>query len=400
MGGHATPFVIKDFCGCHTRIAARYAPVAAYLDHLRREIALVAERLPGRLAVRHIHFGGGTPTMLAPGDAEALIALLRDRFDVAADAELAIEIDPRTLTADMASALGRAGVTRTSLGVQDFDAGVQAAINRIQPRTVTERALEWLRGAGIGGINLDLMYGLPNQSPDGAARSAAIALELEPDRLSIFGYAHVPWMKAHQRKIDESALADGQGRWEQFAAIAGTLDRAGYHAVGLDHFARPGDALAVRQRTGQLGRNFQGYTTDDAEILLGFGASSIGALPQGYAQNAVPLDQYAAAIAEGRLPTAKGVVFAGEDRPRRALIMRLMCDLSVDAGAVAVAHGLDEDVFDADLATMGDLVADGVAVITGRRVHVPAPARPLVRIVAARFDTRLADGAGQHSRAV
>ncbi|SMH56959.1 oxygen-independent coproporphyrinogen III oxidase [Azospirillum agricola] len=388
------------YCGCHTKIVARYAPISEYLGHLRREIAMVADRIPGRLTVRHIHFGGGTPTMMAPDDFEALIALLRERFDVAADAELAIEIDPRTLTAEMAAALGRSGVNRASLGVQDFDPTVQAAINRIQPRETTERTLAWLREAGIANVNLDLMYGLPHQSVESVARSAKIALEMAPDRLSVFGYAHVPWMKTHQKKIDESVLAGTLGRWEQFAAIADTLAEAGYRAIGLDHFARPGDELAVQQEEGRLGRNFQGYTTDDADALIGFGASSIGALPQGYIQNAVPFDQYATAIDEGRLPTAKGIALTDDDRLRRDLIMRLMCDLSVDAGAVAEAHGLDAEVFDADLAAMDDLVADGVAAIEGRRVSVPEAARPLMRIVAARFDTHLASGAGRHSRAV
>ncbi|MBP2299926.1 oxygen-independent coproporphyrinogen III oxidase [Azospirillum picis] len=388
------------YCGCHTKIVARYAPIAEYLGHLRREIAMVADRIPGRLAVRHIHFGGGTPTMLAPGDFESLIGLLRERFDVVPGAELAVEIDPRTLIAEMAAALGRAGVNRASLGVQDFDATVQEAINRVQPRAVTEQALAWLQDAGIGGINLDLMYGLPHQSVESVTRSAEIALEMAPDRLSVFGYAHVPWMKTHQKKIDESVLAGSLGRWEQFAAIADTLAAAGYSAVGLDHFARPGDELAVQQEEGRLGRNFQGYTTDDADVLLGFGSSSIGALPQGYVQNAVPFDQYAAAIEEGRLPTSKGIALTGDDRVRRDLIMRLMCDLSVDTAAIARAHGLDEATFEPELAGMADLVADGVAVVEGRRVHVPDSARPLMRIVAARFDTHLSKGAGRHSRAV
>ncbi|WP_114861775.1 oxygen-independent coproporphyrinogen III oxidase [Azospirillum brasilense] len=396
------PFCAKMcwYCGCHTKIVARYAPIAEYLGHLRREIGMVADRITGRLRVRHIHFGGGTPTMMAPDDFESLIALLRERYDVTPDAEIAVEIDPRTLTRDMAEALGRAGVNRASLGVQDFDAAVQAAINRIQPREQTEQALEWLRANGIRHINLDLMYGLPGQSVESVARSAEIALTMAPDRLSVFGYAHVPWMKTHQKKIDESALAGTLGRWEQFAAIAGVLTDSGFQPIGLDHFARPDDELAVQQSEGRLSRNFQGYTTDDAEVLLGFGASSIGALPQGYVQNAVPFDQYAQAVEAGTFPTGKGLTLTADDRLRRDLIVRLMCDLSVDVGAVAEAHGLAAGTFDADLEAMADLVADGVAVVEGRRVHVPEPARPLMRIVAARFDTYLSTGAGKHSRAV
>ncbi|NYZ17272.1 oxygen-independent coproporphyrinogen III oxidase [Azospirillum sp. RWY-5-1] len=388
------------YCGCHTKIVARYQPVAEYLELMRREVAMVADAIPHRLAVRHVHFGGGTPTMLAPADFESLIALLRERFDLVPGAEIAVEIDPRTLTAEMAAALGRAGVNRASLGVQDFDPAVQEAINRVQPLAVTQRSLDWLRGAGITHINLDLMYGLPRQSVESVTRSAETAVGLGADRFSVFGYAHVPWMKTHQKKIVESELADGQGRWDQFAAIAAALTGAGYRAVGLDHFARADDELAVLQAEGRLARNFQGYTTDDAEVLLGFGASSIGALPQGYVQNAVPFDHYADAIAAGRLATAKGLRLTDDDRLRRAVIERLMCDLTVDVAAVAARFGARADAFDDVLSGMADLAADGVAVVEGRRVSVPEPARPLMRIVAARFDTYLATGAGKHSRAV
>ncbi|MGQ9370975.1 oxygen-independent coproporphyrinogen III oxidase [Azospirillum sp. ST 5-10] len=388
------------YCGCHTKIVARYEPIAEYLAHIRREVDLAADRIPGRLKVRHIHFGGGTPTMQAPEDFEALMAHLRTRFDVADGAEIAVEIDPRTLTEAMARALGRCGVNRASLGVQDFDPKVQAAVNRIQPREMTERSLAWLRANGVGHINLDLMYGLPHQSVESVTRSAEIALEMDADRFAVFGYAHVPWMKTHQKKIDEAALAGTLGRWQQFAAIAGVLTGAGYAAVGLDHFAKPTDELAVMQASGRLRRNFQGYTTDDADVLLGFGASSIGELPQGYVQNAVPFGDWAEAIEAGRLATAKGLALDDEDRLRRAVIERLMCDLAVDVGALAQRFGRDAGHFDGELAAMDDLAADGVVAVDGRRVRVPEAARPLMRIVAARFDTYLATGAGRHSRAV
>ena len=388
------------YCGCHTKIVARYEPIGRYLQHIRREIELVAARIPGRLKVRHVHFGGGTPTMTSPADFEALIDHLRRHFDVVEGAEIAVEIDPRTLTEDMTQALGRAGVNRASLGVQDFDADVQAAVNRIQPRAMTERTLEWLRANGIRHVNLDLMYGLPRQSEESVTRSAEIAMAMDPDRLSVFGYAHVPWMKTHQKKIVEAELADSIGRWQQFAAIARTLEGAGYAPIGLDHFAKPTDELAVMQAQGKLRRNFQGYTTDDAEVLLGFGASSIGQMPQGYMQNAVPFDHYAEAIDAGRLATVKGLRLSDEDRLRRAVIERLMCDMAVDVGALAVQHGMPAGHFDEELAGMDDLVADGVAVVEGRRVTVPESARPLMRLPAARFDTYLSTGAGKHSRAV
>lgn len=388
------------FCGCHTKIVARYGPVAEYVALLHREIALVSETIPQRLSICHLHFGGGTPTILEPGDFERLMETLRGRFDFVPGAEIAVEVDPRTLTADMAAALGRAGVNRASLGVQDFDEEVQSAVNRVQPRAVTERSLELLRAAGIRHVNLDLMYGLPRQDVERARRSAEIALDLEPDRLAVFGYAHVPWMKTHQKLINEDELAGARGRWDQFAAIAGVLTTGGYRAIGLDHFAKADDELTIRQTEGRLTRNFQGYTNDDATALLGFGASAIGSLPQGYVQNAVPFHQYDEAIAAGRFATAKGVTLGNEDRLRRAVIERLMCDLAVDVGETARRHGEPADRFDRDLEAMDDLVAAGVAVIEGRRLSVPEAARPLMRIVAARFDSYLAGGEGKHSRAV
>jgi oxygen-independent coproporphyrinogen III oxidase len=389
------------YCGCHTKIVARYDPIGEYVDVLKREIALVSAALPGRLTVRHVHFGGGTPTMMSPDHFEGLIGYLRAHFDLAEDGEIAVEIDPRTFRPDMAKALGRAGVTRASLGMQDIDAEVQAAINRIQPLDMVRRAADQLRDAGVHEINLDLMYGLPRQTVASVVRAAEAALEMAPSRVSVFGYAHVPWMKTHQKKIVESELPGVHDRWEQFAAIAGTLTGpGGMAAIGLDHFARPDDDIAVMQAEGRLCRNFQGYTTDDADVLLGFGASSIGELPQGYVQNAVPFDQYAQAVNDGKLAVAKGLAVTDEDRLRRAVIERLMCDLSVDVGAIALKHGRPINYFDGVLAEMDDLVADHVAVVQGRRLSVPEPARPLMRVAAARFDAYLSTGAGRHSRAV
>ena len=294
------------YCGCHTKIVARYEPVAEYLDLLKREIDLIAAALPVGLPVRHIHFGGGTPTMIAPADFEALLAHVRSRFTVEPDCEIAVEIDPRTLAAEAPAALARAGVNRASLGVQDLDPTVQGAINRVQPYAVTEGAVLALRRAGIDSINLDLMYGLPHQTPESCEESAELVMELTPERLSVFGYAHVPWMKKHQRLIDESALADSRGRWKQFDVIAAVLADHGYHQIGLDHFALESDPITVAQRDGTLRRNFQGYTTDGADVLIGFGASSIGAMPNGYVQNDPAIDRYGAAVRAGRLPIVKG----------------------------------------------------------------------------------------------
>jgi oxygen-independent coproporphyrinogen-3 oxidase len=392
------------YCGCNTKVVARYQPAAEYLAALEAEIALVAAAAPGRLRIGHLHWGGGTPNFLAPADFAHIMAVLRQHFDVADDAELAVEIDPRTLPAETVRAMADCGINRASLGVQDFDPDIQRAVNRIQPYEMTREAVEMFRAAGVRAINLDLMYGLPGQTVAGCRRTAELALTLNPDRLSVFGYAHVPWMKKHQRMIDEAALPDGPERWRQFAAIAEALTGGGLQPIGLDHFARPEDSLAVAQRQGRMRRNFQGYTDDPSEVLLGFGPSAIGALPQGYLQNATATDQYVEAIRAGRPATARGLELGGEDRLRRAVIERLMCDLSVDVGAIAAAHGRPPEHFDSTLAGLGSLAADGVVVIERRRLTVPESARPMVRAAAAAFDTYLAasqaSGTARHSRAI
>ena len=392
------------YCGCHTKVVARYQPVAEYLEQLRREIDLIADAIPGRLRVGHLHWGGGTPNMVAPEDFLAVMAAIRARFDFAPGAELAVEIDPRTLTPAHVAAMAASGITRASLGVQDFDPGIQASINRVQPFEQTREAVERLRAAGIGAINLDLMYGLPAQTEEHCRRSAELALALRPDRLAVFGYAHVPWMKTHQRMIDEAALPDAIQRWRQFEVISQALIEGGHQAIGLDHFARAEDEMAVAQRAGRLRRNFQGYTTDESEVLLGFGASAIGALPEGYVQNSPDYHTYEAAIAAGRPATARGLELSAEDRLRRDLIERLMCDLAVDLERVAARHGAAPDHFDAALAGLAGLAADGLVAVEGRRLTVPESARPLVRLVAAVFDPYLApsqeSGAAKHSRAI
>ena len=392
------------YCGCHTKVVARYQPVSDYLEQLRREIDLIADAIPGRLAVGHLHWGGGTPNMVAPDDFSAVMAAIRRRFDIAPDAEMAVEVDPRTLTPAHVAAMAGAGITRASLGVQDLDAGIQQAINRVQPFEQTRAAVERLRAAGIAAINLDLMYGLPGQTEDHCRYSAEQVLTLRPDRLAVFGYAHVPWMKAHQRMIDEAVLPDAIQRWRQFAVIADTLVAGGHQAIGLDHFARTDDEMAVAQRAGRLRRNFQGYTTDEAEVLLGFGASAIGALPEGYVQNSPDYHAYESAIAAGQPATRRGLELTADDRLRRDLIERLMCDLAVDLEAVAARHAVAAGHFDADLAGLAGLAADGLVTVTGRRLTVPESARPLVRLVAAAFDPYLAPsqetGAARHSRAI
>jgi oxygen-independent coproporphyrinogen-3 oxidase len=388
------------YCGCHTKITRHAARVVDYLAALRREIDLAAGRLRHPLLVRHLHCGGGTPTIMEPEAFLDLLGLLRNRFRFAPDAEIAVEIDPRTLTGAMIAALGRAGVTRASLGVQSFDPVVQAAVNRVQSFEQTAAAIDGLRHAGVTGINLDLVYGLPHQTVASCIDTVRQCLALLPGRFAVFGYAHVPAFKKHQRLIDEAALPGGAARLAQAEAIASVLMEAGYRQIGLDHYALPGDSLATAQAVGRLHRNFQGYTTDPSDVLIGFGASAIGRLTAGYAQNDVSLDRYAACIAQGELATAKGYALTPDDRLRADVIERLMCDLRVDVDEICRKHGAAADGLLADNPRLRDLARDGIIRLDGGLVSVPDEARPLVRYAASAFDAYLGSFTRPYSRAV
>ena len=388
------------YCGCHTTVTSRDEPIARYVAALHREIDLVAEALPGRITARHIHFGGGTPTLMQPTQFIALMDRLRTRFDIADDAEIAIEIDPRTLDKAMVDALAAGGVNRASLGVQSFDPVVQRAINRVQTFDETKVAVARLRAAGIAAINFDLIYGLPHQTVESCLDTAAQSLELEPDRFAVFGYAHVPTFKLHQRKIQQSALPDGAKRHAQAEAIAGVLVGADYRRIGLDHYARPGDTLAAASDNGALHRNFQGYTTDACETLLGFGASSIGRLPQGYVQNALLIGTYQQRIAAGELAVGKIRAFAAEDRLRAAVIERIMCDYRVDLDEVCGRFGADPDELLASAEGLDVLSHDGIVRRERKVLTIADDARPLVRLLAAAFDQYLGQAPAHHSRAV
>ena len=388
------------YCGCHTTITKHDTPILDYLTVMRREIETVAERLERRLAVSHVHFGGGTPTIMTPDELAGLVDLLAARFALQHDAEIAVEIDPRTLTPAMTAALGRVGVTRASLGVQSFDPVVQRAINRVQTVPQTATAVDGLRAAGVGGINFDLIYGLPHQTIQSCRDTVAACLEMAPDRFAVFGYAHIPSFKKHQRMIDESALPDGEARFAQAEAIGAALQEGGYRRIGLDHYARPSDPIVDAQREGRLRRNFQGYTTDTADALIGFGASAIGRLPHGYVQNAVGLGEYAARISSGDLATVKGYILTADDRLRADLIERTMCDFAVDVGSVARRHGADPAAVFRALPRLAVLQADGILERSGHQVRVAPDARHLVRTVASAFDAHLDAPGRTFSRAV
>src|SRR3569832_2280250 len=348
------------YCGCHTQIVRRDELIAGYQRTLRNEIVQVAETIGRRIKVEHIHFGGGTPTIMMPEAFAELMATMRQKFFVLPSAEVAVEIDPRTLTADMVEAMRLSGVNRASLGVQSFDPVVQRAINRVQSFEQTASVVDMLRRADIEGVNFDLIYGLPHQTIASCLDTVRRSLELAPARFSVFGYAHVPSFKRHQRMISESHLPDGLARHDQACAIANALKEAGYVQIGLDHFARPDDSMAVAFEQRTLRRNFQGYTTDKGEVLLGFGASAIGHLPQGYVQNEVQIGAYAQNIAAGHLATAKGYGLTDDDRLRADIIERIMCELSADLGDICARHGAEAGTMLNSAARLKPLISDGV----------------------------------------
>ena len=391
------------YCGCNTSVVRLDSSRRAYAGLLEREIALTAAFIGRRARVSQIHWGGGTPTSL-PGDRlNAIMSLIRHLFSVDADAEVAIELDPTSVPEEGWKALRTMGVTRISLGVQDLEPSVQKAIGRLQSYGQTEACAISARALGVHSLNLDLIYGLPEQTVESVERTARRALDLQADRVAVFGYAHVPWMKKNQQLIDEGKLPGSVDRFAQQRAIHRVLiDEGGYVPVGLDHYARPGDAMAEAAAAQSLRRGFQGYTTDGAPALIGFGASAISALPQGYAQNAPTAAAYGKAIESGGFATVRGVSLKPDDRLRREIIERLMCDLQVDLMDIAAAHEADPAPLIAEAAGLLRFQDDGLAVWDGRRIEVTERGRPFVRSVAALFDAYLNvnEERPRHARAI
>jgi oxygen-independent coproporphyrinogen III oxidase len=384
------------YCGCNMSVARSNRPISDYVDWLIEEIRLVRLHVGQRLTFGALHFGGGTPNALPPRDLLRVNAELGRNFDIACDAEIAAEIDPRVLTAEWIEAAVDAGLNRVSLGIQDFDARVQRAVSRIQPFERTAWSVESFRKAGIASINMDLIYGLPFQTTASVAHTVREVVTLAPDRVALFGYAHVPWMKPAQRLLPEHALPGPRDRFDQQEIAARILVDAGYVRVGLDHFARAGDALA----RGHVRRNFQGYTGDVHTTLLGFGSSSIGQLPQGYVQNSSKTPEWRRKLSDGELPIARGIALSDDDRFRAEVISRLMCDLAVDIAELATHFGFRPDGLASDFIKLKAMESEGMVHIAGERVVVTELGRPFVRSICATFDRYLATTGGRHSQGV
>lgn len=383
------------YCGCNTKMAVRDDVIDTYRRALEGEIDLVASLVRVRPKIARLHWGGGTPSILGPDSLRSVIAALRRQFPFANDFEHAIELDPRHVSVSLVGALAELGVRRASLGVQDVNPLVQAAIGRLQPLVVIETAVERLRSAGIRNLNFDLMYGLPLQTADSVRKTCALVAAMAPDRIACFGYAHLPRLKANQRRIDEAKLPSQDQRIDQAEAMSEDLIRAGYVKIGIDHFAKPGDTLARAAATGKLHRNFQGYTDDASHVLLGLGASSISTFADGFVQNVADVPRYISTVEAGSLVSARGRRLSESDRQRARIIERLMCDFAVDLDVVAPSI----DVRDA-MAMLAPMQWDGLVEIDGARLTVTEAGRAVVRVIAAAFDSYRCSQATQFSKAI
>jgi oxygen-independent coproporphyrinogen III oxidase len=376
------------FCGCTVVIDNKPATAQRYLERLRREIALVVPHLRRRRRVGQLHLGGGTPTHLTPRELEDLHALIAAELSFDRDAELSIEVDPRVTSGEHVATLRRLGFNRISLGVQDFDLAVQKAVNREQSEEATRSLFETCRLAGFSSINVDLIYGLPHQTPESFSRTLESVLRMRPDRIAVFGYAHVPWMKPAQRKLEkEEGLPSPQQRCALFATAIETFNSAGYRHIGMDHFALPEDELSRALDEGTMTRSFQGYTTRPAADLLSFGHSSISDLAGAYAQNARHLPDYERAIDEGGLATQRGYWMSSDDELRRAVIVRVMSASELDFGEIEKRFDVDfRGTFARELGELATLCELGLATLEPDRLRITPVGRVFVRNLAMVFD--------------
>jgi oxygen-independent coproporphyrinogen-3 oxidase len=386
------------FCACRTQGTSTDAPVAAYVETLKAEIALMAQHLPAGVRLSRLHWGGGTPTLLTPDLMTDLAATIRAAVPFGEGAEFSVEIDPNEVDDARLDALAAAGMNRASIGVQDFDPEIQATIGRDQTYEITQSVVTAIRARGVKSLNADILYGLPHQTTRRLSSTVQELLSLGPDRVALYGYAHVPWMARRQQMIPTDSLPTPEERLKLYETARRLFVWDGYDEIGIDHFARPDDGLSVAKRAGQLRRNFQGYTDDTAPVLVGLGASSISYFPQGYAQNVSATSAYAKAVRAGEFATHRGHVFAGEDLLRRRMIEALMCDFRIDSAEMMRDYGATR----AQLAAMYDVAArrfPGFVEVGEDGFAIPPEGRPLTRMIASAFDAYGMSKAG-HSSAV
>lgn len=386
------------FCACRTQGTTSDDPVRTYAEVLKTEIALLKSHLAPGVTLSRLHWGGGTPTLM-PAD---MMSMLTDRIfeaiPLGEGAEFSVEIDPNEIDEPRLDALAAAGMNRASIGVQDFDTDIQKTIGRDQTYEVTKRAVEMIRARGVTSLNTDILYGLPHQTTTRIADSVQKLLSLSPDRVALYGYAHVPWMARRQQMIPSDTLPTPQERLDLFETARELFVWDGYAEIGIDHFARKGDGLDIAARTGKLRRNFQGYTDDLSPVLVGLGASSISRFPQGFAQNAPATSSHIKAIRNGQFSVSRGHVFSEEDRLRSRLIEALMCDFQIDATEIKADFAVSDSRL-SDLFRQAASQFEGMVEVNAKGFFIPEKARPLTRMIARAFDAYDLSKAG-HSSAV
>ena len=381
--------ILCHYCGCNTKVANTYSPVKQYVQTLLKEIELAGKELPNKMPVSHLHFGGGSPNFLESDDLKAIMELLNKYFIFDKNAEIAMETDPRLLNKEKIETLSELGFTRISLGVQDFNQTVQKAVNRVQPFDKVKASVDNLRNHGIDKINFDLMIGLPLQTLDSVRQSVKQAISLDPDRLAIFAYAHVPWMKKHQKLLEKYPMPDGNLRYDMVGCVKETLEKSGYRAIGIDHFAREYDSIYQIYKQGKLRRNFQGYTNDQASTILGFGISSISMFEDVYVQNTIDAPTYRQVVENGEFPITRGRILNQEDIKRRNIIEQIMCGYEVDISKYPLEKKMLEE-----------LEKDEIVEIKDNHVKIADQGWAYARIAASCFDEYYQPQEGQHARAI
>ncbi|HUA68577.1 MAG TPA: oxygen-independent coproporphyrinogen III oxidase [Candidatus Saccharimonadales bacterium] len=391
------------FCGCTTVITLNHSQGMNYVETLGREVEKMAPRLNPQRKTVQLHFGGGSPTFLRPDEIRQLGEIIHKYFEFSPDIEASVEVDPRRLTREHMAALREIGFNRASMGVQDFNPKVQEAIHRIQPREMTQQAMDWMRELGYNSINLDLIYGLPFQTPESFNETLDTVLTMKPDRLAVFSYAHVPWIKPSQKILEREVLPTPETKLEVLKLVIEKLTADGqYVYIGMDHFAKPTDELAIAQREKKLQRNFQGYSTRAGSDIYAFGMSSISQIPDAYWQNEKELPKWQEAVDAGKMPLNRAYFLTDEDKIRRETIMRVMCDLSLDFAAMSQKLGINfEQHFTEELAALAPFEADSLVKRKSGGLEVTDAGRLFIRNIAMNFDNMLAPvGERRHSKTI
>lgn len=375
------------FCGCHVIIAKNHSKAGPYIELLTREIALVARRTPNRRNFAQLHLGGGTPTYHPPEELRFLVDTLLRHYAPLPGAELAVEVDPRVTTGEHIDTLADLGFNRVSMGVQDFAPDVQRRVNRIQTPEQTKAIIDHARRRGYSGINVDLIYGLPFQTPETFEKTVERVIDMDVDRVACYSFAFVPWIRGHQKKLDEAELPAKETKMELFAIAREKLLGAGYETIGMDHFAKPEDELARAKKEGRLRRNFQGYAVVPGDDVLGFGISAIGDVRGAMFQNEKKLSRYRHLVEEGRLPAVRGIVRSRDDEIRADVIHRLMCNFVIDLGAVSGRWGIDfASYFAPDLELLDPYREEGLVLVEGESIRATPIGELFVRNLAMCFD--------------